>query len=143
MEEFYFDYILVIYLIVGHTHNPLDQWFSVLGKSIKNADFIGSVLALHELYKLLHKDDKENGAVRVVQLETYHDWRKYYNPVRNDAIHHYSIPHLFKFERDPKWNVCYMQYQVLRPPEGAQWINKWLPPRAVFSDIAQMTVLVV
>ena len=136
VEEHFFDIIKVFYLIVGHTHNPLDQWFSVLGKAIKKADFIGSVLALHELYKLAHREDTDKastGAAKVVQMKTYHDWRAYYDPVRNENIHHYNIPHLFKFERDPQSGVGYMQYQLLSPPAGANWISKWLPPKLPLS----------
>ena len=65
-----------MYLIVGHTHNALDQWFSVLGKAIKGADFIGSVAALHKLYRLAHRVDgghDEEKAERVIQMTTYHD----------------------------------------------------------------------
>ena len=136
VEEHFFEIIEVFYLIVGHTHNPLDQWFSVLSKAIRKADFIGSVLALHEIYKLVHKEDTDktiNGAAKVIQLETYHDWRAYYDPVRNENIHHYNIPHLFKFERDPQSGVGYMQYQLLSPPSGAKWVSKWLPPKVSFS----------
>ena len=61
VEECYFDKIEVFYLIVGHTHNILDQWFSVLSKAIRAADFIGSVLALHTLYKFAHDDDENCG----------------------------------------------------------------------------------
>jgi hypothetical protein len=98
VEECYFDKIEVFYLIVGHTHNILDQWFSVLSKSIRAADFIGSVLALHALYKIAH-DETEKGKrpSDCYQLTTYRDYRKYYNPVRNVSIHNYGLLHRTKF----------------------------------------------
>ena len=40
VEECYFEKIEVFYLIVGHTHNILDKWFSQLGKAVLAADFI-------------------------------------------------------------------------------------------------------
>ena len=86
IEEAYFDEIEAFFLVVGHTHNILDQWFSVLAKAILRAHFIGSVLALHELYKIAHTDDEANKRPSVVhQLEIYHDWRRFYNPVRRIA----------------------------------------------------------
>ena len=39
IERGYYDEIEVFFLIVGHTHNKLDQWFSVLSKAIKGAHF--------------------------------------------------------------------------------------------------------
>ena len=41
----------MFYLIVGHTHCLIDQFFSTLSKAIHSADFIGSPLALCELFK--------------------------------------------------------------------------------------------
>ena len=134
VKDFYFDTVEIFFLIVGHTHNSLDQWFSVLGKAIKSADFIGSVAALHELYKLAHKAEggkDEQKAERVVQMTTFHDWRAYYDPVRNDSIHNYNIPHRFKISRDEQWGVPVMQYMVLSPPAGTTWAEKWMPPRKV------------
>ena len=35
------DEVNLSFLIAGHTHCPLDQYFSVLGKAIHKANFIG------------------------------------------------------------------------------------------------------
>ena len=130
VEECYFDKIEVFFLIVGHTHNILDQWFSQLGKAIQAADFIGSVLALHELYKLAHPDDeKEKRPTQCYQLTTYRDYRKYYDPVRNDKIHNYALPHRTKFELDRYFGVAYYQYMFQSPPHGATHLEKWQPVR--------------
>jgi hypothetical protein len=130
VEECYFDKIEVFYLIVGHTHNILDQWFSVLSKSIRAADFIGSVLALHALYKIAH-DETEKGKrpSDCYQLTTYRDYRKYYNPVRNVSIHNYGLPHRTKFELDKHFGVAYYQYMFQSPQHGSTHLEKWQPTR--------------
>ena len=78
IEDCYFDEIKLFFLIVGHTHNILDQWFGTLMQAIRCASFIGSVLALHELYKIAHHEDEAHLRPTVVhQLELYHDWRRF------------------------------------------------------------------
>ena len=130
VEECYFDKIEVFYLIVGHTHNILDQWFSVLSKAIRAAEFIGSVLALHALYKIAHDDeDKDKRPTDCFQLRTYRDYRKYYDPVRNEDIHNYSLPHRTKFEIDKMFGVSYYQYMFQSPKHGATHLEKWQPVR--------------
>jgi hypothetical protein len=103
----------------------------VLGKAVKNADFIGSPLALHQLYKRAHRQAGEDEAHRpdVYQLRCYRDWRKYYDPVRNVNIHHYNLPHRTKYERDNFFGVCYYQYQFQSPPYGSIIGEVWQPTR--------------
>jgi hypothetical protein len=52
VESFVFDVIHVNFLIVGHTHSSIDQYFSVLTGSIKDAAYIASPLGLIELLKI-------------------------------------------------------------------------------------------
>ncbi len=130
VEECFFEKIEVFYLIVGHTHNILDQWFSQLGKAVQAADFIGSVLALHALYKLAHDDDeKDKRPSECYQLTTYRDYRKYYNPVRNESIHNYLLPHRTKFELDKHFGSSYYQYMFQSPQYGAGYLETWHPVR--------------
>ena len=59
IENGYFDEIYVTFLIVGHTHTRLDQYFSVLSTAVSNVDFIGSPLSLHHLYQNCHKSSSQ------------------------------------------------------------------------------------
>jgi hypothetical protein len=128
IEERYFDELEVMFLIVGHTHNILDQWFSVLAKAIRNAHFIGSVIAIHELYKIAHNEKKEHLRPALVhQMRTFHDWRRMYAPVLNEDIHNYGIPHRFKFTIDDQIGVAMMQYMPFSPPYGLKLGEKWHP----------------
>lgn len=50
IETFIFDKIEVNFLIVGHTHSSIDQFFSTLSKLIGSTSFIGSPIALEQLF---------------------------------------------------------------------------------------------
>jgi hypothetical protein len=54
---FRFDKVFIHFLIVGHTHCLIDQYFSVISKQIFEAEFIASPHALHALI-LQTVDDK-------------------------------------------------------------------------------------
>jgi hypothetical protein len=117
---------------VGHTHNILDQWFSQLGKAVRAADFIGSVIALHALYKIAHPDDeKDKRPADCYQLRTYRDYRKYYDPVRNEDIKNYGLPHRTKYELDKHFSCAYYQYMFQSPKHGAEHQEVWQPVRPV------------
>ncbi len=49
------------FLIVGHTHNVIDQYFSVISKKIFKAEFIATPYALHAL--ILQTNDDESDEV--------------------------------------------------------------------------------
>ena len=128
VEDCYFQEIEFFFLIVGHTHNILDQWFGVLSRAIRGANFIGSYLAMHELYKIAHSEEEADlRPQKVHQLELYHDWRRFYNPVRNTDIHHYGLPHRFKITLDPQLKVAKMQYMFMSPTRGFRHLEKWQP----------------
>jgi hypothetical protein len=127
VEEGFFQEIEMMFLVVGHTHNILDQWFSVLGKAVRRAHFIGSVLALHELYKIAHSDDEAKKPAHIYQLQTYHDWRRFYDPVRNPDIRHFNVPLRFKIKLDEFLNIAKMEYMHMSPPHGFKHMEKWQP----------------
>lgn len=47
IEDREFDEIQQYFLIVGHTHSYIDQYFSVLSKAIRHAAFIGALLRVY------------------------------------------------------------------------------------------------
>lgn len=49
VELAYFDTIRVSFLIVGHTHCIIDQWFSSVTKILYGAKFLGTAYAIEEL----------------------------------------------------------------------------------------------
>jgi len=56
IELGYFEGIDINFLIVGHTHSSIDQYFSVLSKSIKTAEFVGSPISSQALCSQAYRD---------------------------------------------------------------------------------------
>jgi hypothetical protein len=136
IEDCYFDEIEMFFLVVGHTHNILDQWFGVLARAIRKANFIGSALALHAIYKIAHAEKVEHLRPKVVhQIEVYHDFRKYYGPLLNEDIHHIRIPLRWKLKRDELIAVCTSQYQVVSPTAGLSHLETWQPLASKLGNI--------
>jgi hypothetical protein len=103
--------IEVNFLIVGHTHTNLDQYYSVLSTAIFNTDFIGSPLALWNLFQTAHSEGKISlRPVIQKQITVYYDMSKALTPYINKNIKFYQVPHVFRIKR-----VCgkaVMQYKL-------------------------------
>lgn len=87
VEMKYFTTIEVYFLLVGHTHCSIDQYFSVLSKAIAEKSFIGSTLALVELLMNAHKG--ENAFRRpafMKEVAVYYDYRTAFKPYINNKI---------------------------------------------------------
>jgi hypothetical protein len=70
-----FETIDVNFLIVGHKHSSIDQYFSVLSKAISRAGFIGSPLSLEKVLGnafISNSNDRKNHAV-IRQVVVYND----------------------------------------------------------------------
>ena len=106
VEEEHFQTIEVYFLIVGHTHASIDQYFSVLARDIYRSHFIGSPLALAALLAR-EKRDQHNFSgnswkgdttykvkpLFVRHIQVVHDIRKALQPHLNTTIKYYPIPH--------------------------------------------------
>ena len=119
-----FDSVDIFFLIVGHTHASIDQYFSVLAKQILSCEFIGSPLSLQALlgrerdYNLsgaAWEQHDQNAKPRrskpllIRKLSLIFDMRTSLTKTIAD-IHYYSIPHHFRFE---KFNgIATMQYSI-------------------------------
>jgi len=106
VELGYFERITVGFLIIGHTHASIDQYFSCLRKLIGRASFIASPLALQYLFSL-DKSVSESvkskmksayrPPLRQIQLLYVHDYKAAFTPYINVAIANYRIPYQFQF----------------------------------------------
>ena len=136
VEDCYFDTIEMFFFVVGHTHNILDQWFGVLAKAIRAANFIGSVIAMHAIYEIAHQEKVRHLRPKEVhQLELYHDWRKHYSVVMNDQIHHFNIPLRWRISRCPTLSVAKSEYQVVSPTAGMTHLETWQPVPSKLDDL--------
>ena len=117
VELGYFDAIDINFLIVGHTHSSIDQYFSVLSKAIKSAEFIGSPISLQALCSQAHKDRARPTVNR--QLDVCYNIVDALKPYINKKIKFFQVPHCFSFRR--RGNKCIMFYKLFSSHE------KWLP----------------
>ena len=128
VELGFFEKITVGFLIIGHTHASIDQYFSCLRKLIGRASFIASPLALHHLFSLDKSVSESSKSklksayrppLRQIQLLYVHDYKSAFTPYINNSIANYRIPYQFQFV--VLAGKCICQYrQFSTSPE-------WLP----------------
>lgn len=81
VETYTFDNVYVNFLVVGHTHASIDQFFSTLRNRINRTMFVGSPLALLALFL---SNQSEKYSVKVAkQIFVCHDLR--------DTIQHFCL----------------------------------------------------
>jgi hypothetical protein len=128
VEKNIFDTVDIFFLIVGHTHASIDQYFSVLARQIFSCDFIGSPLSLHALlgrdrdYNLSgdawkrNKDKDGNTKPRKAKplvlrkLSVIFNLKKALSKIIDMSIKYYSIPHRFQITK--YLGVVCMQYAI-------------------------------
>lgn len=99
IEGFFFDSVEVNFLIVGHTHASIDQYFSVIAKAIYTSHFIGSPLALMELIRRCNNQLFGPHQPSVVRdIGVYYDIKKALGPYLNAKIKYYSLPLNFRLK---------------------------------------------
>ena len=129
IETFAFDEIEIAFLIVGHTHASIDQYFSVIAKAIRKAHFIGTPVALMELVRRCHDSSWQQKAI-IRDIKVYYDLKSMFQPYVNKRIKYYNIPHIFRFT--PSFgHVAVMEYKNFIG-------NKFMPQRPV-APILDMT----
>lgn len=132
VELGYFEIITVGFLIIGHTHASIDQYFSCLRGLIRRANFIASPLALQHLFSLqaiqsTSKKRKYRPPILQIQLHYVHDYVKFFEPYRNKDICGYGVPYQFKFYNLLGKAVC--QYK-----QFSDTALEWLPKPPIVAD---------
>jgi hypothetical protein len=89
VEGFKFSKIYINFLIVGHTHASIDQFFSTLSKAIQATSFIGTPTALMHLFMMDRSRTKNTlnfkiGMAR--QIEVYYDYIALFAPYVNTHV---------------------------------------------------------
>lgn len=133
-----FNIVTVGFLIIGHTHASIDQYFSCLRKKIKKASFIASPLALQHLFSIPPSAEEKSRSVfrnpiSQIQLHFTHDYKAALAPYFNKAIKNYNIPYQFKFSL--LLGKCICQTKMFSDPK-----LPWLPimPGGVINSIEQI-----
>lgn len=106
LELGYFDEIDVGFLVVGHTHAPIDQKYSAIKSRTGRARFIASPPALWKLLGATSGQDiidyRGQPSKYVVPAAQYkisvvHDYKAALEPYFEKAVTKYSIPYNFRF----------------------------------------------
>jgi hypothetical protein len=149
VEKDIFDTVDVYFLIVGHTHASIDQYFSVLARQILSSDFIGSPLSLQSLlgrekdYNLSGdgwKQTDPNAKPRrekpllIRKLSVIFDLKSCLVGIIDMDIKFYSIPHRFQFKKF--LGVTAMQYTIYSTQE------MMLPPRPTTTALRSERIVV-
>jgi hypothetical protein len=111
VEKFFFEEIHCNFLVVGHTHCSVDQYFGVCTKIINRQRWIGSPLSFQNLLLTAHQDPKRHPTVNR-QIYVIYDFRAYFKPIIN-KITWCQVPHCFKFTR--YLGKAIMQYKLFSP----------------------------
>jgi hypothetical protein len=137
VENHKFDEILVNFLIVGHTHTSIDQYFSILSRKIREATWIGSPLSLFWLLQHAHSVGHRPAVVR--EIPFIYDVTTALAPYINNDIKYYQKPHCFRFRRLPKSGICYMQYRdfsdMLLSGQDIPLSEEWRPKLPLIDSI--------
>eukprot|EP01034_Spumella_vulgaris_P021246 gene21246-27263_t len=96
IEGYNFDEIEIAFLIVGHTHASIDQYFSVIAKAIRKVEFIGTPIALLELIRRCHESSWGQSAV-IREIKVYYDLKTMFEPYRNKRLTDYGDHHILRF----------------------------------------------
>ena len=99
VQHQHFKVVEVFFLIVGHTHASIDQYFSILSRLIYYSAFIGSPLALAALLAAEKKGSKETSSITsapllVRKIRIVYDMKSAMDPFLNQ-LSGYQIPHRF------------------------------------------------
>ena len=115
------DRVEINFLIVGHTHCCIDQYFSVLSGAVKGSEFIGSPTSIQFLYQYAHSNSKDRPLMQRVLHSTY-DYVKMFQPYVNKVVH-YLVPHSFLLYKLS--HKCIMKYRMFSS------FTKWLPEEPI------------
>ena len=86
VEGGFFDEVTVGFLVVGHTHASIDQYFSVLRKMIRKANFIASPGALHHLFSIPNPHSNFRNPILQIQITYVHDYVSLFEPYVNKSV---------------------------------------------------------
>lgn len=123
VQENFFNEIDCNFLVVGHTHTSIDQYFGSLTKAIDLCKSIASPLSLWHVLRTVASspDSKAKNPIVCRQISAVFDYAAAYAPYLN-PITYYQIPHNFRFRKlDKKLPLVFMQYRLFSS------YKTWLP----------------
>ena len=114
----HFREVKLSFLIVGHTHEDIDQRFSIILRALKRQDILSLKRMLSLVKRAIHSSDKAFTSVEL--LENIWDWSDFigdYLHSGRDAMTGTRIPHHFRFYVQN--NEARLQYKIYQKDEWA------------------------
>lgn len=130
VELAWFDQIDVGFLVVGHTHAPIDQTFGCIKTRLVRAKFIASPEALWNLIAAESGSDvidfrgrrsKYIAPTSQYRISVVHDYKTALEPYFEKAVSNYGVP--FNFRITSIGGIAVVQAQMF---VGGDWLPK--PP---------------
>ena len=122
VEVGFVDVVNMSFLIVGHTHDNIDQNFSVLSNAIDEATYVMTPVAMMELIKTA-STKTDDRPIEVLHLQYLHDWKDFFKDLYNRSFHYYNVPHRHRFIRGFGRAI----YQYMHVSDPAKLNDEWLP----------------
>jgi hypothetical protein len=130
VESNFVDEVYLSFLVVGHTHCNLDQEFSCVSTRIDECCFIGSPLAMRELYMTVHNPDAHpDRKCFSMHLKHTYDWKEYFKDICNTSIKYFQVPHRFRITRFLGRAIT--QYSLFTESSLSPSAMVWLPKTPV------------
>ena len=117
VQQNFVDVFEINFLIVGHTHGHIDQFFSTVSTKLHRAKVILSSLAWRNL--LNNCINTENKPLVNRKISLYYDYKKWLHPIINQKIKYFQIPHVFQLK-----SVCGIPVCVYKMFSTS---TEWLP----------------
>jgi len=127
-----FDSIVVSFLPVGHTHEDIDQMFSVIAKALDKGCFSLTLDQFDaQLISILKTNDKKYGEPEVIRLRGVGDFKALLEQHIDPKFKGHKQPHCFAFEAEivhgfRRSTMRYREYSLSR---------KWFPQALLVNGI--------
>lgn len=121
VQDGLFEEVHINFLIVGHTHCSIDQYFSVIARALNRQVFIASPLGLEEVWSRAFNGDEygRKNPLLITKINDVFDLKAAFKDIMAPKIVNISIPFCFKFSRFYGKSICqYKQFSTHR---------EWLP----------------
>ena len=121
VERKVFDKVYAGFLMVGHTHEDIDQFFSVIASWLKKFETIcPDIESLKQAIKAAFlSKGKDPPTVAHLHAPEVYDYDSFYLPSLNPKLAHHSLPHQFRFQCFENAVLCHYKMWSTHP--------KWLP----------------
>ena len=100
------------FLMVGHTHEDIDQFFSIIAAHLRKLETICPDLESLELeienaFLLSTKNKHQLPTIQKIGAVAIFNYDEYYLPHVNDKLAYHSVPHQFRFQKHDRDVLCH------------------------------------